>query len=129
MSSIIREENLEKHPIENIMDSTFGKMRSITDADMIVGNAIITSDGMTVIPISKISLGIVSGGGEYGLAKFSEFPFAGASGAGVTVSPVCFLISDGKSVKLLNVEGKSAVDRAIDNVPDIIGSLFGKKKR
>lgn len=118
-----------EHPIERIMDSAFGKMRTLTDADIIVGNPIVMPDGTTVVPISKISIGIVTGGGEYCQKQQNEYPFAGASGAGMSVSPVCFLVSDGKSVRMLNVGGKSMLDKVVETVPEVVGALFGKKKR
>ena len=117
-----------EHPIESIMDSAFGKIRALTDADIIVGEPIVTADGTSIIPISKISVGVVSGGGEYG-KKVSEYPFAGASGAGMSVLPVCFLVSDGKSVRMLNVGSKSTLDKVMETVPDVVGSLFGKRKK
>ena len=127
MRSLLPSEHTE-HPIERIMDSAFGKMRTLTDADIIVGNPIIMPDGTTVVPISKISIGIVTGGGEYSQKQQSEYPFAGASGAGMSVSPVCFLVSDGKSVRMLNVGSKSMFDKVVETVPDVVGSIFGKKK-
>ncbi|MBD5132323.1 MAG: sporulation protein YtfJ [Clostridiales bacterium] len=127
MRTLLPSEQTE-HPIERIMDSAFGKMRTLTDADIIVGNAIVMPDGTTVVPISKISIGIVTGGGEYSQKQQSEYPFAGASGAGMSVSPVCFLVSDGKSVRMLNVGSKSMFDKVVETVPDVVGSLFGKKK-
>ena len=127
MRTLLPSEHTE-HPIERIMDSAFGKMRTLTDADIIVGNPIIMPDGTTVVPISKISIGIVTGGGEYIQKQQSEYPFAGASGAGMSVSPVCFLVSDGKSVRMLNVGSKSMFDKVVETVPDVVGSIFGKKK-
>lgn len=117
-----------EHPIESIMDSTFGKIRAFTDADTIVGNPIVMPDGTSIIPISKVSVGIVSGGGEYGERNI-DYPFAGASGAGMSLAPICFLISDGKSVRMLNVGSKSTVDRIMETVPEIVGSVFGKRKK
>ena len=127
MRTLLPSEHTE-HPIERIMDSAFGKMRTLTDADIIVGNPIIMPDGTTVVPISKISIGIVTGGGEYSQKQQSEYPFAGASGAGMSVSPVCFLVSYGKSVRMLNVGSKSMFDKVVETVPDVVGSIFGKKK-
>lgn len=126
MRTLLPSEQVE-HPIERIMDNAFGRMRTLTDADMIIGDPIIMPDGTTVIPISKISIGLVSGGGEYS-PKQEDYPFAGASGAGMSVSPVCFLVSDGKSVRMLNVGSKSMFDKVVETVPDIVGSIFGKKK-
>lgn len=118
-----------EHPIERIMDSAFGKLRLITDSDVIVGNPIAMPDGTSVVPISRISVGIVTGGGEYCQKQQNEFPFAGASGAGMSITPVCFLLGDGKSVRMLNVGSKSLIDKVVETVPDVIGSLFGKKKK
>ena len=118
-----------EHPIERIMDSAFGKMRLLTDADIIVGNPIVMPDGSTVVPISKISIGIVTGGGEYCEKQQNEYPFAGASGAGMSVSPVCFLVNDGKSIKMLNVGSKSVIDKVVETVPEVVRSIFGKKKQ
>ncbi len=123
------EQTVYEHPIERIMDSAFGKVHTLTDADLIVGDPIIMPDGTSIIPISKVSIGIVSGGGEYSNKQQSEYPFAGASGAGMSIAPVCFLVNDGKSVKMLNVGSKSPFDKVMDTVPEIVGSLFGKKKK
>lgn len=118
------------HPIERIMDDAFLKMRRLTDADTIVGQTITTPDGMNIIPISRISMGIVTGGGEYAMASDEDdsYPFAGASGAGMTVNPVCFLVSDGKSIKVVNVNRDTTFDKALSLIPDIIGKIFIKKK-
>lgn len=116
-----------EHPIERIMDSALGKMRTLTDADIIVGEPMIMQGGTTVVPISKISVGIVTGGGEYSEKQKDEYPFAGASGAGMSVTPVCFLVSDGKGVRMLTVGSKTMVDKVIDTIPNIVGSVFKKK--
>ena len=125
MANVLPEEYKE-HPIEQIMDSAFGKMHTLTDADMIVGEPIILPDGTSVIPISKISIGIVSGGGEYSKKQLNEFPFAGASGAGMSISPVCFLVGDGKNVRVLTTESKGPFDKVMDTIPNVVSSFFGK---
>ncbi len=129
MESILLPSERKEHPIERIMDSAFGKIKTLTDADIIVGEPIFMTDGTSIIPISKISIGIVSGGGEYSDKQQDEYPFAGASGAGMSISPVCFLVSDGKSVKILTTESKSPFDKVMDTVPNVVGSLFGKRKK
>ncbi|MCH5163021.1 MAG: sporulation protein YtfJ [Clostridiales bacterium] len=129
MDSILLPSERKEHPIERIMDSAFGKVRTLTDADIIVGDPIITPDGMNIIPISKVSVGIVSGGGEYSDKQRDEYPFAGASGAGMSISPVCFLVSDGKSVKILTTDSKGPFDKVMETVPNVVGSLFGKRRK
>ena len=65
---------MEKHPIESIMTTTMESIRDMVDVNTVVGEAIVTADGATVIPVSKVSFGFVAGGGEYGMAKRCEPP-------------------------------------------------------
>ena len=88
---------MEKHPIENIMTTTMENIRDMVDVNTVVGEAIATSDGSTVIPVSRVAFGFVAGGGEYKCAKqAAEAPsFAGGTGAGVSVQPVGFIVING----------------------------------
>lgn len=115
------------HPIERIMDNAITKMKAIADADLIIGQTIMTTDGGSIIPVSKVSVGLVTGGGEYGEGE--EFPFASGCGAGATLTPIGFLVSDGKSVKFTPATDKNTLDRALDVLPDVIESAIkGLKK-
>ena len=62
---------MEKHPIESVMSTTMENIRSMIDVNTIVGDAITTADGSTVVPISRVSFGFVAGGGEYALSNLS----------------------------------------------------------
>ena len=121
----------DKHPIENVMGISMDKIHEMTDVNTIIGDPISSPDGTTVIPVSKVSFGFVSGGSD--LPTQSPDKFAGGSGAGVTVKPVAFIVikKDG-DVKLLELGGKgSPVDSVIDALPSIIDKVKGmidKKK-
>lgn len=123
----------QEHPIERIMDNAFGKIRTLVEADTVIGTHVVTSDGISIIPVSKVTAGFLTGGGEYSdmsRQSYTEYPFAGGSGAGVSVSPIGFLISDGKTVKLVNVDDKNPLEQILDVVPDIIeGLLDGINKK
>ncbi len=123
----------QEHPIERIMDNAFGKIRTLVEADTVIGTPVVTSDGVSIIPVSKVTAGFLTGGGEYSdmsRQSYTEYPFAGGSGAGVSVSPIGFLISDGKTVKLVNVDDKNPFEQILDVVPDIIeGLLDGINKK
>jgi len=118
------------------MDNAFTKMRSLVDADIVVGTPVQTADGASIIPINRVTMGFLTGGGEYSdLSRTSStdlYPFAGGSGAGMSVSPVCFLVSDGKTVKLINVDEKNTLDKILGLIPEVAGKLMedvkGKKK-
>ena len=116
--------------LRDVMNSTMEKVREMMDANNIVGAPITTPDGVTLIPISRVSFGFGSGGGDYG--KQGKDNFGGGGGAGVKIDPVAFLvIKDGTTrVMPVAVPPVSTVDRIVDMAPDIvdkIGKFFDKK--
>lgn len=115
------------HPIENIMQTAMAEIKEMVDVNTIVGDPIISTDGSTIIPISKVSFGFVAGGGEYGESaaqtQNAQFPFSGGAGSGISINPVGFLIVDGTQVKLLSINGKNLLDKVLENMPDIIAKF------
>ena len=86
-----------KSPLSDLMRTAMEKVHEMVDTKSIVGEPIVTADGVTLIPISRVSVGFGSGGGDYGKTGQS---FGGGSGAGVTVAPVAFLVvKDGNVVE------------------------------
>lgn len=119
-----------ERPIERVMNNAFARMKGLIGADTVVGNPVTTADGTSIVPISRVTMGFLTGGGEYSdlSRERDEFPFAGGSGAGVSVSPVCFLVSDGKSVRLVPVDEKNAYDKLVDSVTSLVEAIVSKKK-
>ena len=126
------ENNVEKkNPLNDLMRSAMEKVREMVDTNTIVGQPITTPDGVTLIPISKVSLGFGCGGGDYG--KVQPRSFGGGSGAGVNIAPVAFLvIKDGITRVLpVAVPPVSTVDRVVEMVPDVLDRVekfFDKKE-
>ena len=121
----------KKSPLRDVMNSTMEKVREMVDANNIVGAPITTPDGVTLIPISRVSFGFGSGGGDYG--KPGQNNFGGGGGAGVTIAPVAFIaVSDG-NVKMMPVYNElSSAEKAFAMAPDVIErakELFSKDKR
>ncbi|HEY8418941.1 MAG TPA: GerW family sporulation protein [Clostridia bacterium] len=120
------------HPIERLMSSSMTKLKSLIDTDTIVGNPVKTPDGTVVIPVSKVTMGFITGGGEYSdinnNKKMETFPFAGGSGGGISVSPIGFLVDNGKTIKIMPINGETAYDKLLDIVPELIDSLLSDKK-
>ncbi|WP_297634491.1 GerW family sporulation protein [uncultured Clostridium sp.] len=112
------------HPIENLMTSTMENLKDMIDVNTIIGTPVETQDGTCIIPISRVSFGFASGGSEFDspnkTTSNTEYPFAGGSGAGVSVKPVSFLVVRKDSVRLLPVEQDSTYDRIVDTVPQIL---------
>ena len=105
------------NPVESVLNETLTKLKSIVDVDCIVGNPIFNESGDTIIPISKASIGFVSGGGEYNSTKpkkTEEFPFAGGSGAGCTITPIGFLIIKKDKVNYINVNSDDIMSKICD---------------
>lgn len=123
---------MDKHPIENLMTTTMENLREMVDVNTVIGEAITTPEGATLIPISRVSFGFVAGGGEYGESQArqmsadatdSDIPFAGGAGAGVTVQPLGFLVSSGEQVRLVPAQYCQSVDRLIELIPQAMAEL------
>ena len=123
---------MENRPISDLMEIAMRKMRELIDANTIVGQPIATADGITLIPVSKVSFGFVGGGTDY-QEKLDKSGFGGGTGAGVHITPVAFIIVKGDDVEMLYVTPPpmSSVDRIIETVPDVIDKItdfLGKDK-
>jgi len=120
------------HPIERIMDTAMARIKALADADTIIGTPVVTPDGKTVMPISKVSMGFVTGGAEYGrlpdAKKNENFPFAGGSGAGVAITPIGFLIDNGSGVKMVSINAQSPYEKILNIIPEVIGSFIEDRK-
>lgn len=115
------------NPISDVMSTTLQKLREILDGNTIVGTPIQTPDGLTLIPVSRLSLGFASGGSEFGKTPKVEGKnnFGGGSGAGVKMDPVAFLVVRGDNVRLLPVGPMpmTTLDRVVDMVPDVVDKV------
>ena len=125
---------MDRHPIESLMGTTMENIRDMVDVNTVVGDPVETADGVTIVPISRVSFGFVAGGGEYSAGSAATYtaqsvsnpeklPFAGGSGAGVSVQPMGFLIVSGSQVKLLSANCQTPIDRVVELIPQMIGDL------
>ena len=112
-------DKLEKKPLSDLMETTMTKIREMVDSNSIIGEPITTPDGVTVIPVSRVSFGFGTGGSDYG--KTTD-KFGGAGAAGVRIDPVSFLIiKDGVTrVVPVAVPAVGVADRLLDLVPEMI---------
>ncbi len=133
----------ENNKISDIIKTSLENIRGVVDANTIVGNPITTPQGVTILPISEVSVGFASGGFDY-LGKNATKSergggnnFGGGGGSGLSVKPVAFIVisADG-SVELMPITvpaaQKSDVAAIIDGAPaliDKIKSLIPKKKK
>lgn len=114
------------HPIGSLMQTTLENIKDMVDVNTVIGEPIPAANGAVVIPVSKVSFGFLSGGGEYDAARqpvHENLPFAGGSGAGVSVQPVGFLVVNEEGVKVLPAQHVTAFDRAMNAAPQLMEDL------
>ena len=113
--------------LPNMLDSTIAKVREMVDVNSVVGEPIVTNDGVTIIPVSKVSVGFGGGGSDFTTRNQGnhENPFGGGVGAGVKVTPVAFLIIKEGSVRMIPVAtpANTTADRLVEMVPDTLDKI------
>jgi sporulation protein YtfJ len=119
------------------METTMAKLKEMVNVNTIVGDPVMITGETMVLPVSKVSLGFVSGGGEYLLGEKTpvkqageemdklegKFPFAGAAAAGLSINPTAFLSVSGKKVRVMPAQYKDGIDRAVEMLPELIDML------
>lgn len=127
---------MEEHPIENLMNTAMNSIKDMIDVNTIVGEPIQASNNTVIIPISRLGFGFAAGGSEFKGETIDEYkkrdkdeevqyrlPFGGGAGAGVSISPVAFLVVQTNGVKLLSVEHINCIDKLFDYFPDVVEKI------
>jgi len=118
-----------EHPINSLLENSLKNIKNLVDVDTIIGKPITSPEGITIIPVSKVSFGFASGGSDFP-SKQPKDLFGGGSGGGVTISPIAFLVINNGEVKLLQLQtANNTADKAINMIPDVmdkISALFAK---
>ena len=121
---------MEQHPIENLIKHTLENIKGMIDVNTIIGDAVHTQDGSTIIPISKVGFGFATGGSEFE----SQNPkcdlnrpnsFGGGSGAGVSIKPVAFLVVREDTIRLLPIDHNNSYEKIIDAIPQLVDTIKG----
>lgn len=121
---------MSEKPIKGVLDGLFDNMKSLLDANTVIGDPITTPDGVTILPVSKISVGFGSAGGEKEKlpveGKVTDNLFHGGAGGGVMVYPLGFLVTNNGNVRFIPITNQmTSVDRIIDAVPDVVDKING----
>ena len=115
--------------LPNMLENTVAKIREMVDVNSVIGNPITTPDGVTIIPISKVSVGFGGGGSDFVSKNVNkhENPFGGGAGGGVKITPVAFLIVKDGNVRMMPVAApaNTTADRIVEQVPDLLDKLAG----
>lgn len=114
----------ENAKLESLVKTAMEKIHEMVDCETVVGKPIVTADGTTIIPISKVSFGFATGGSDLP-TKNPKDQFGGGSGAGVTISPVAFIAVHNGETKLLQMTTNTPYENAVVNVvPDVVDKVI-----
>lgn len=113
--------------LPNMLENTIAKIREMVSVNDVVGDPITTPEGVTIIPVSKVSVGFGGGGSDFVSKNVNkqENPFGGGVGAGVKVTPLAFIVIKGDSVRMLPVAAPASTtaDRVVEMVPDVLDKI------
>ncbi len=120
---------MKEQSAANILATTIEKIRGLVDTSTIIGEAIHAEGGITIIPISKVSYGFASGGADFPSKSNTEL-FGGGGGAGVTITPVAFLVINDGEVSLKHITAyDNAAERVVNLVPEMFDKVTGLVKK
>ena len=113
--------------LPGMLEGTIQKIKEMVDVNSAVGEPITTPDGVTIIPVSKVSVGFGGAGSDFtkGKTATGDDPFGGGVGAGVKVIPICFLIVKDGNVRMLPVAeaANTTADRIVEMIPDTLDKI------
>ncbi|MBQ8658565.1 MAG: hypothetical protein IJ506_05465 [Clostridia bacterium] len=115
--------------LNNLVDTSVVKLGDLADVNTVIGKPFMTASGFQVIPFSKVTMGSLAGGGEYGDIKVvketDSMPFAGGSGSVISMKPMGFLIDDGKTCRVMRITDQP-LDNLIERASEIVRNVTAK---
>ena len=127
---------MSEHPISDLVSSAMASIKEMVDVNTIIGKPIETSEGVTIIPVSRVTFGFGAGGSEFEPKKetVQNGLFGGGSGGGVSITPIGFLVVSGGEVKMVPAVSDAAgvaVDKILQTVPPVVDKVteFFKKRK
>ena len=121
----MQEKEYRVNKINRVIDTAMKNLSTLVDVNTVIGKPMKTEDGSLIIPVSKVTLGFMTGGGEYGEVKVMKkdraIPFAGGSGAIVSMKPTGFLVNDGKGYRVI-AAANEPYEKILDVASDLLAS-------
>ena len=119
----------ERKRVGELVEQSINNLNDLVDVNTVIGKPVLTASGAQVIPFTKVTMGYLSGGGEYGDVKKIDdgecLPFAGGAGTVINVKPAGFLIDDGKECRIVRITD-DVIDGLIEKAGDLLGRLVRK---
>lgn len=118
-----------ENPIVEVLNEAMSKLKNIVDIDTVMGEPVQMPDGSIIIPITKVAMGFVAGGGEYssGSKRNPDFPFSGGSGAGFSIKPLGFLVGKNNTYDLISIADEPAYKKLANIVAELAKNYIKNK--
>lgn len=127
----MKEQNKENR-VKSIIDVALDKIRNMVDVNCVVGDSLTLPDSSVIIPVTKVSVGFVAGGGEYSdlnaKRNSTDFPLAGGTGGGYTVNPIGFFVLKDGSFKLIHADKSSQYLTLIKTIGEMLKNMTKNNK-
>lgn len=121
----------KENKVKSIIDVALDKIRNMVDVNCVVGDSLTLPDNSIIIPVTKVSVGFVAGGGEYSdlnaKRNSADFPLAGGTGGGYTVNPIGFFVLKDDKFKLVHADKSSAYLSLLKTIADMLKSIKKEK--
>lgn len=122
---------MEERKLSGLIDCSLHNLSQTADANLVLGTPVTTASGSQIIPFSRVTLGNLSGGGEYGDVKLVKESgtqsFAGGSGSIVSLKPLGFIIDDGKECRIVKLTDEP-LENLVEKLGDVLRNLTSKKE-
>lgn len=129
----MKQEIKRTNKIKNLVDSSLESIRQMVDVNCVIGEPVSIPDGSVLIPISKVAVGFVSGGGEYSdlnsKRNLDDFPMAGGTGGGYSVSPIGFFVLKNNKFKMVHADKSSAYLTLLKNATEVLKKMAENKEK
>ncbi len=121
-----------KNKINKVIETTLKNLNGLIDVNTVVGKPISTDNGEYILPISKVTVGVLMGGGEYGklniFKKNEDLPYSAGNGAIISVKPTGFLIKENGTYKMISV-AESPYEKFVEKATDLINSITSEQNK
>ncbi len=119
----------KENKINTVVENAFKSLTELVDVNTVIGQPFVMEDGDQIFPISKVTLGVLCGGGEYGkislFEKNKELPFSAGNGSIISLKPCGFLIKSNNQYKMISIGGEP-YEKILEKASEIINSIKGE---
>lgn len=129
----MREIQGDDNKIKTLVTNSLEKIRSMVDVNCVIGDIVTLPDNTAIIPVTKVAVGFLAGGGEYSdlnsKRNGAEYPMAGATGGGYSVNPIGFFVVKDNKFKLIHADKSSAYLTLLQSATDVLKKMADKDKK